>query len=596
MSTTSSVTASGRDQAPSNKSNLKNQMYLFVLTRPDGTPLDVTSMSEEDIMEICIRLGHTHPVGVLCYLVTESVALFCSTEDMQCATHRAIKAMELQDKAIAIRAMAPSGTHIRVYMIAVGGDPSKLLSPPSEGDGESHSPTDNPHPRGETLHHCQAPLGDLAKHKLHQLMEDLCQEIALHELNAPPRSPPPMPWGHPSGAGILMRMTRRSPFWEGEGGFPQNNHPHLLPLHDQVEDGLLRDHLLNLHFLLNLVKMWGTWLILWHWDCTFSGKAHTGKTEMSFEQWNHEVQCVKDLYLELVVWESIVRSPKGAAVDMAQYMGPTASVSNILQKLTVFFRTVALFNVLMQNFYKVTQGNHKKVPSFAMRLEGTLNQIRLKCPRWIADGEVSWHLKDQLFHGVHKHIRDSIRYLYSNPETTYSQLMVTTHKAKSEMEEAKDKDRARSVATTEVVDGSKELGDQIARLIATLKRAEQENCPTSAPNSPRHGGHGRGWMDRNTHTCPSSHNGQTGLVQTTSTCSSSAASWVATTLQGRGNTQGPNGGQISAQNTTDTNLLQCFQCQGWGHMVRECATPAKTLNKDGGNWGNAVKPPTSSSQ
>ena len=116
---------------------------------------------------------------------------------------------------------------------------------------------------------------------------------------------------------------------------------------------------------------------------------------------------------------------------------------------------MASFDVLMQNFYKVTQGNHVKVPSFAMRLEGTLNQIRLKCPRQIANHEVSWHLKDGLFHRVCKHIRNSIRYLYSNPKTTYSQLMVTTCKAVSETEEAKDKVRARSAAATEVVDGSK---------------------------------------------------------------------------------------------------------------------------------------------
>ena len=57
-----------------------------------------------------------------------------------------------------------------------------------------------------------------------------------------------------------------------------------------------------------------------------------GKTKVSFEQWNHEVQCVKDHYLELVVWESIVQSLKGAVAYMAQYMGPTASVAKILQK------------------------------------------------------------------------------------------------------------------------------------------------------------------------------------------------------------------------------------------------------------------------
>ena len=89
---------------------------------------------------------------------------------------------------------------------------------------------------------------------------------------------------------------------------------------------------------------------------------------MSFEQWYHDVQCVKDHYPESVVRESIVQSLKGVVVDMARYMGPATSVAHILQKLTISFSTVALFNILMQNFYKVTQSNHEKVPSFATRL------------------------------------------------------------------------------------------------------------------------------------------------------------------------------------------------------------------------------------
>ena len=43
-------------------------------------------------------------------------------------------------------------------------------------------------------------------------------------------------------------------------------------------------------------------------------------------------QCVKDHYPELVVWESIVRSLKGAVVDMPWYMGPTTSVFDITPK------------------------------------------------------------------------------------------------------------------------------------------------------------------------------------------------------------------------------------------------------------------------
>ena len=123
-----------------------------------------------------------------------------------------------------------------------------------------------------------------------------------------------------------------------------------------------------------------------------------------------------------------------------------------------------VFDVLMQHFYKVIQSNHEKVPSFAMRLDGTLNQIRLQYTGRITDQEVKQHLKDHLFHGVHKHIGDSIRYLYSNPGTTYSQLMIVACKAESKNEEAHDKVRARSAMTTEPVEGTTELGNQIAKL------------------------------------------------------------------------------------------------------------------------------------
>ena len=111
---------------------------------------------------------------------------------------------------------------------------------------------------------------------------------------------------------------------------------------------------------------------------TFSGNMAPGKTEVSYEQWSHEVQCIKDYYPESVVRESIMRSLKGAVADMAHYMGPTASVSKILEKLSVIFGTVTSFNMLMQNFYKIMQGGNENVPSFMIRLEGTLNQIRIR--------------------------------------------------------------------------------------------------------------------------------------------------------------------------------------------------------------------------
>ena len=172
-----------------------------------------------------------------------------------------------------------------------------------------------------------------------------------------------------------------------------------------------------------------------------------------------------------------------------------------------------------------------------------------------------WHLKERLFHGVRKHVRDSIQYLYGNPQTTYSKLVVTARRAESKMEETKVK--VRSAATTEVPSSSKELGDQIARLMAALTRAEQGSCPASAPSSPRHRGHGRGWTDRNTAVCPSSHNGQTGLGQTTSACSSSVTNRAGVKSPCKGNQHVQNGVQGGTQGAQGSNSLQCFRCQGW---------------------------------
>ena len=72
---------------------------------------------------------------------------------------------------------------------------------------------------------------------------------------------------------------------------------------------------------------------------TFSGDATPGKTEVSFEQWYHKVQCVKNHCLEALVWESIIRSLKGAVADMSKFMGPTGSIDHILWKLSNFWHS-----------------------------------------------------------------------------------------------------------------------------------------------------------------------------------------------------------------------------------------------------------------
>ena len=61
-------------------------MCVLILTKRDSTLLDGTSLLEEDIIKICIQLGHIHPMAVLHYTATEYIILFQLPDDMQCAT------------------------------------------------------------------------------------------------------------------------------------------------------------------------------------------------------------------------------------------------------------------------------------------------------------------------------------------------------------------------------------------------------------------------------------------------------------------------------------------------------------------------------
>ena len=121
--------------------------------------MDASSISEEDIVEICIKKGHTHPLGVLHYLPTESIILFNTAEDLNHVSHGLVDVTELQTDAITVVTLAPTEAHIASFTMV-------WHSKPTLGDGELHIPPQQTPPSGGTLHHLQAELGDLHDHKL----------------------------------------------------------------------------------------------------------------------------------------------------------------------------------------------------------------------------------------------------------------------------------------------------------------------------------------------------------------------------------------------------------------------------------------------
>ena len=101
----------------------------FILTRGDGTPFNASSILEEDVVEICIQLGHTHPKGVLWYSAIKSVMLFHTADKLQVTACGVVKASSLHKEAIRVWTSPPSATHVRTYMAVVNGEPSSTQPP-----------------------------------------------------------------------------------------------------------------------------------------------------------------------------------------------------------------------------------------------------------------------------------------------------------------------------------------------------------------------------------------------------------------------------------------------------------------------------------
>ena len=128
------------------------------------------------------------------------------------------------------------------------------------------------------------------------------------------------------------------------------------------------------------------------------------KGEASFEQWPYELQTIRKTYSESALREGIQRSLKGAAVDTVCNMGADASLDTIIMKFSIFYDNVKSYDILMEDFYRVDQGEKETVTSFATRIEGLLSHVRDKFPNQIPLSKEQELLKDRLFHGCQKSI------------------------------------------------------------------------------------------------------------------------------------------------------------------------------------------------
>ena len=104
--------------------------------------------------------------------------------------------------------------------------------------------------------------------------------------------------------------------------------------------------------------------------------------------------------------EAILHSLKGLATNWIQFLGPNATVKTILQTLETVYGTVVNYETLITNIDKVIQDTNDKRQLFLIKLEGVLDHIRTKFIAKLGKRKVQGDLRDYLFHGMKKTLRD----------------------------------------------------------------------------------------------------------------------------------------------------------------------------------------------
>ena len=161
----------------------------------------------------------------------------------------------------------------------------------------------------------------------------------------------------------------------------------------------------------------------------FSGERLKG--EASFEQWSYELQSLRKTYSESALREGIQRSLKGAAADTVCNVGPEATL-DIIKKFSIIYGNVKSYDILMEDFYCAKQGEDETVTSFATCIEGILSYVMDKFPHQISMAKERDLLKDRLFHGCQKGIRDSVKYRHADTTVDYMSFLEECRKAEDE--------------------------------------------------------------------------------------------------------------------------------------------------------------------
>ena len=155
----------------------------------------------------------------------------------------------------------------------------------------------------------------------------------------------------------------------------------------------------------------------------YSGTESPGKGEVTSEAWRYEVKFLCVSHEESIVKEAMIRSLQEPAVTVLRGLHTDAMVKEILKCMEQRCHPTVDVHVMLKEFNNMTQGSKESAAAYIMRLEAALHRIRIKHPEEIGEAQTQVMLKRGCYQGLRDGLKESLRYLYDNPDRTYEDLV-----------------------------------------------------------------------------------------------------------------------------------------------------------------------------
>ena len=295
----------------------------------------------------------------------------------------------------------------------------------------------------------------------------------------------------------------------------------------------------------------------------FSGAEPTPKDECGIETFFFQVRGARKNLTDQAVRQALIGSLRGGTSGFIEYVGLDFPLDVMIDELVERYCVTVTHDTLICDFHQLVQERHEKIHEFAGRIEKIFKKLRKQIPERYRDKTL---LKDRLFHGMHQHLKDSLRYLFTQFSVTYCELLQAAYAAEVEAEKGRvaHSKAANVVASPEKVDVRSRDPSPIVASVATLE-SKLDKCLKAVSKAAQ------------------AKNGNTGKQQVNSKRETNSAPSTPN------KTKGPAVTAAGPFRRKNGKPIRCCRCGGWGHTSHECSTQGNVNWRELSRSGNPPK-------